>query len=225
MRAAGLPLDSLRLGRAAGDAGRAARSLWWRLPAHGIVDGSGPPAWPAKPDATSDRRTIALVTLDDAMQENRAAVAELAQAAIACAPVWTVPRAPGKWSPSQVVEHVAMALEESARAVRGEPTRFPRFPRFLRAIARVAFFQQVLRRGRFGRGKTNKAMDPPSGPATPADARARLEGALRAYDAANREAARTRDTFESTIFGTVPLVDYARFQALHTRHHRRQLPA
>jgi len=34
---------------------------------------------------------------------------------------WTTPRAPGKWSPSQIVEHVARALEESANAAAGRP--------------------------------------------------------------------------------------------------------
>ena len=58
---------------------------------------------------------------------------------------WTVPRAPGKWSPSQVVEHVAMALEESANVVTETPSKFPSIPGFLRPVARALFFNRVLR--------------------------------------------------------------------------------
>jgi len=36
---------------------------------------------------------------------------------------WTSPRAPGKWSPSQIVEHVARSLAESANMAAGRLTR------------------------------------------------------------------------------------------------------
>jgi hypothetical protein len=68
-------------------------------------------------------------------------------------------------------------------------------------------------------------MDPIDGPPTPAEGRMRLEGAVRAYHEACLTRAKSGDTFDSTIFGTVSLVDYGRFQVMHTRHHRRQLPA
>jgi hypothetical protein len=166
-----------------------------------------------------------MAAIDDVMRENYAAVEDLAAAGERCSATWTTPRAPGKWSPSQVVEHVARALEDSARALNGQPTRFPVFPAFLRPLIRVAFLRQVLKRGRFGRAKTNKAMDPESGPGTPVEGRVRLERAMREYDDACRSHAKTSPTFESTIFGTVSLVDYSRFQVLHTMHHRKQLPS
>ena len=37
------------------------------------------------------------------------------------------PRAPGKWSPSQIIEHVARSLEESANMAAGRPSKFPSF--------------------------------------------------------------------------------------------------
>jgi hypothetical protein len=163
--------------------------------------------------------------IEKVMQANRAAVEELAVASDQCAASWTTPRAPGKWSPSQVVEHVARALEESAKAVTGEPTRFPSLPFFLRPLVRTLFLKRVIRSGRFGKARTNRAMDPIDGPPTPAEGRMRLEGAVRAYHEACLTRAKSGDTFDSTIFGTVSLVDYGRFQVLHTRHHRRQLPA
>jgi len=164
-------------------------------------------------------------TIEETIQENRAAVEELAAAAERCGATWTTPRAPGKWSPTQVVEHVAMALEESARAVKGEPTKFPRFPSLVHPVLRSLFLKRVLRRGRFSSARTNKAMDPLTGPGTPAQGRARLQAAMDAYAQACTERSRTSAMFTSTIFGPVSLVDYGRFQALHTLHHRRQLPA
>jgi hypothetical protein len=50
-----------------------------------------------------------------------AAVAGLVAAAERVGTAWTKPRAPGKWSPSQVVEHVARIMEESANVAANSP--------------------------------------------------------------------------------------------------------
>ena len=41
---------------------------------------------------------------------------------------WTSPRAPGKWSPSQIVEHVARSFEESANRRLAVPQSFQSSP-------------------------------------------------------------------------------------------------
>jgi hypothetical protein len=155
---------------------------------------------------------------------NREAVNELIAISERCGAVWTTPRAPGKWSPSQIVEHVARSIEESANMMAGAPTKFVTLPFFLRPVARTLLFKRVLRTGGFPRARTNKAMDPQSGPATPTDARARLEGALASFDRQLRARAQAADTVTSGAFGTVPVVDYARFIEIHTRHHCKQMP-
>ncbi len=155
---------------------------------------------------------------------NRAAVDDLIAAADRTGAAWTTPRAPGKWSPSQVVEHVARALEESANVVAGTRSKFPTFPTMLRSIVRGLFFNRVLRKGKFPKAKTTKALDPATGPATPAEARRRLEGALAQFDQACRTRAASGPIITSTLFGAVSVEDYAKFQELHTRHHRAQLP-
>src|SRR2546428_7174961 len=94
---------------------------------------------------------------------------------------WTSPRAPGKWSPSQIVEHVARSLEESANVAAGAPSKFPTFPAFLRPIVRTVFFNRVLRNRAFPKARTTKPMNPASGPPTPADGRARLDEAFRKF--------------------------------------------
>jgi hypothetical protein len=64
---------------------------------------------------------------------------------------------------------------------------------------------------------------PISAPATPADARARLESAFEKFDRACRARAASRDTVNSSVFGSVPLRDYAQFMEIHTRHHCKQM--
>jgi len=160
--------------------------------------------------------------LDDAVAEIRGAVSDLIATAERAAPRWSTPRAPGKWSPSQVTEHVARALEESAKQMKGLPSKLPSLPALLRAPIRVLFFNRVVRGAPFIKAKTNPPMDPEHGPATPAEARARLEQALAAFESACRE--RSAEPLRSPTFGPVSVPDMVRFQAAHTRHHTKQIP-
>jgi hypothetical protein len=156
---------------------------------------------------------------------NRDAVRDLIAASERCSASWTAPCAPGKWSPSQIVEHVARTLDESANMMAGAPTKFLTLPFFVRPIVRTLLFKRVVKTGGFPKAKTNKAMNPESGPATTIDARARLEGAMAKFDRELRARAQTSDSVTSSAFGTVPITDYARFIEIHTRHHTKQMPA
>ena len=69
-----------------------------------------------------------MADVNDALAANRAAVLELVAAAERSAATWTAPRAPGKWSPSQVVEHVLRGLDGAANAFSGGPIRRSRCP-------------------------------------------------------------------------------------------------
>ena len=162
--------------------------------------------------------------LDAGLAGDRAAVAALLKAADGARTVWTVPRAPGKWSPSQVVEHVARIMDESAKVASGAPSKFPTVPALLRPIARILFFNRTLRKNAFANMKTIEPLDPASGPATPAEARVRLEAALSRFDHACRARAAGGQEVNSTIFGRVSVARFARFQELHIRHHLRQIP-
>ncbi len=156
------------------------------------------------------------------LASGRSAVSDMIAAAEHAASRWTNPRAPGKWSPSQIVEHVARALDESAKAVEGMPTNFPNLPSFVRPVLRGVFFNRVLKNERFPRGRTNRAMNPISGPTTVAEGRQRLEEAFARFEQSCRakpEGAR----IVSTIFGTIAVDSWVRFQALHIRHHIKQL--
>ncbi len=163
--------------------------------------------------------------INDLLADNRAAVLDLAAAAERSAGSWTTPRAPGKWSPSQVVEHVARGLEEGANIVSGAPSIPMRAPFvLLRPLARL-FFDRTLKKGAFPQGfKALKALDPAGGPATPAEARVRLEGAFARFDQECRRRIASGQHVVSPAFGKVPVEDLVRFNAIHTRHHCQQMP-
>ncbi len=158
------------------------------------------------------------------LTENRSAVDDLMVAADKSESVWTTPRAAGKWSPSQVVEHVAMVLEESGNVVAGAPSKFPTLPRFVRPLVRGIFFNRILKKEAFPKAKTPKAFNPAAGPATPSDARVRLEQVLAKFDEQCRAQATSGSNMVSGIFGAVRVEDYVRFQGLHCRHHTKQMP-
>jgi hypothetical protein len=166
-----------------------------------------------------------MADVNDALAANRDAVLDLVAAAERSAATWTTPRAPGKWSPSQVVEHVARGLEGAVNIVSGAPSSMPMPPAFLRPLLRLFFFKRILKKGVFPKGfKAAKAMNPTSGPATPAEARVRLEGALARFDQECRRRIASGQHVVSTGFGTVSVEDFVGYNALHTRHHCKQMP-
>src|SRR5690606_13979073 len=135
------------------------------------------------------------------------------------------PPAPGKWTPSQIVEHVARSMEEAANLGQDKPNAIPRPPSILRPLARL-IFKRPVKSGEFPkpRTKTTRELDPPSGPASPAEARSRLEAAFATFERACRARVAAGQPVVSPAFGRVEVADYARFTAAHTRHHTKQIP-
>ena len=91
--------------------------------------------------------------LQKILDDNRLSVSKLVAAAERCAATWELPPAPGKWTPSQIAEHVARALEESANVVDGKPSKFPKLPFFLRPLARNLLVKRVLKNDGFPKAK------------------------------------------------------------------------
>jgi len=164
--------------------------------------------------------------LDTAIADNHKAVDEFTATARAIdAARWSVPRAEGKWSPAQVVEHIALTYEYS-RAVLNHDAPGPAAPRFLRPLVRSFFVKPVLKRGSFRRnGRAPSMFQPSSVPGDAAELLPRLETAVRGFEEAVRAVDRSgRATLDHPFFGTMPVTDYLRLQAIHARHHRAQLP-
>ena len=164
-----------------------------------------------------------MADINTALPASKDAIDQLMVAGERTATAWAAPRAPGKWSPRQIVEHVARSLEESANMAAGRPSKFPKLPAVVHPIVRSLLFKRVLKKAAFPRAKTNKAMNPASGPATLDEGRVRLESAHLKFDQACRQTASHGEPMRTTIFGAVPVEDYVRFMELHTRHHGSQI--
>ena len=162
-------------------------------------------------------------SVDDALRSSRLGLDSLIAGAEASRDAWALPRAAGRWSPAQIVEHVAVMLEEAAHDVARAPCKFPPVPFFVRPIFRGAWFKRVLKLQAFPKARTFKALDPAAGPDTSAAGRVRLENAFGDFERETRSAAARGPIFVSKLFGKVSLLDYIRFQDLHTRHHAQQL--
>jgi hypothetical protein len=163
-----------------------------------------------------------MIAITEALRANREALDDIVVAAEGAAEHWATPRAPGKWSPSQVVEHVARSLEEGGNVMAGRPTKLPTLPFFVRPLARI-FFNHVVRKGNLPKARTNKDMDPQVGLATSAEARPRLEEAFAVFERECMARAAADGVVPSEAFGNVSVADYARFTELHTRHHIKQI--
>ena len=165
-----------------------------------------------------------MTEIDRILDANRAAVDDLIKAAEGSSAGWATPRAPGKWSPAQVVEHIARNLEESANVVAGTPSKYPTLPAFVRPLLRGLFFNRILKNEKFTKGKTPKPFNPEHGPADPAEGRARLDSAFAKFSTQCQSKDGDGQDVVSGVFGPVSLANYAKFQELHTRHHRGQIP-
>lgn len=163
-----------------------------------------------------------MTDLDRALAGLHATVAEFDRAALDAKSAWTSPPMPGKWFPTQLVEHVAWIMEESANVAAGAQSKFPTLPMVFRPIARVLVFRRILKRGAFLRMKAIPAFDPEIGPTTPEEGSQRIIGALAKFDQACRARAYS-GSVRSTLFGRVSVADFANFQRLHVRHHLAQM--
>jgi len=165
-----------------------------------------------------------MTSIDAILEDNVAAAAEVLEAASRCGHTWDTPRTPGGWSPAQVVQHVALTLEQGAAVVSGRKSKFPTFPAILRPLARALYYSRVLKEQRFPRSRTTPALEPSAGAATLEEADAHLQAAVRNFNQACRDRLANGRPLEHPVFGTVTVEGYAQFQVLHTRHHLAQLP-
>jgi len=163
-----------------------------------------------------------MTDLPTVLHDYHAAVdAFLATAAALPAERWSQPRAPGKWSPGQVTEHVTLAYEVNRGVLHGTAPGGAA-PRLLRPLFRKLLLAPVLRRRRFFPGSKSPRICRPGPVAAPPDA---ALGRFRtAADAFERDVAGLgMDTVDHPFFGRLPIVDLVPLQEIHTHHHRGQL--
>ena len=135
---------------------------------------------------------------------------------------WNKPRAPDKWSPGQVAEHVTLAYEVNRGVLRGGISAVAA-PRLLRPLIRGLLLRPVLRRGRFIPGsRSPHAFRPGPAPASQPVLLERLQAAADAFEKDARDLG--APTIDHPFFGNLALVDFIRLQEIHTNHHRGQIP-
>jgi DinB family protein len=138
---------------------------------------------------------------------------------------WTTPRAPGKWSPAQVAEHVTFSYEQSLRMLRGTYVGPAAVPRLSQLLARWLFLPWLFRRERFGKGlQAPDFIRPSDSPPPSGTLLTRLETAAQDLETDLAAASRNRGpTVAHPVFGHIPLAHLLHFLAIHTNHHRPQL--
>lgn len=170
-----------------------------------------------------------MTEVETQIADHRAAVDEFAVAARGIdAARWTAPRTDGAWSPAQITEHLALVYEYNRRiATDSEPSPIPRLLRpLVQRLARRVVVDSTLKAGRFTRkGRAPKVFQPSASPPPAAELLARLDVAVRGFEAAIRSRhPEARRTIAHPIFGSVETADWIRLQGIHARHHRAQLP-
>ena len=139
---------------------------------------------------------------------------------------WTLARAPGKWSPAQVVEHITKSYEGHRQMTQGlVPIQGGLLKQWL---ARTFFLQRLFRVGDFTQQglKSPKFLEPSEVPAPPEILLPRYEAAAAGLESDLLSAAQRGDgEVVHTVFGRVSLADLLHFVVIHTRHHEPQIVA
>lgn len=160
-----------------------------------------------------------------ACEANRRSVADFVTAARSVdSAAWGREAAPGKWSPAQVTEHVTLAYEKTRDLLANPPAGG--VPWYLRPLVRYFYVRPILKTGKFPANTKAPRQFRPSDAAEPAGALlSRLESAAGGLERdLEGLASQGRSAISHPIFGRILLPDALQFQALHTAHHRRQLP-
>lgn len=163
-----------------------------------------------------------------AAEEHQAALAAFVETAAELdGESWQRPRGEGKWSPAQIVEHLALTYEAALRELEGAGAMQARVGPWQQRILRWFLLPHILYHRHFPlRSRSPREIRPAERPAAePREALERLESLGERFEE------RLRATWEAgggaitnPYFGSVPPLRALRFVAVHLEHHRRQLP-
>jgi hypothetical protein len=132
---------------------------------------------------------------------------------------------PGKWTPAQIVEHLALGLESSAAAFAGRRAKAPMARRPTTLSAKLGKFF-VFGLGRFPPGRRAPEGATPAPRVARAAAEARFRRGLDLWEQVERELlpARPYDLFvKHPRLGDLTIEEWMRFHVIHARHHARQI--
>jgi len=134
---------------------------------------------------------------------------------------------PGKWTPAQIVEHLALALEMSATTFAARRAKEPM------ARRGTTFREKVGKVFTFGLGRFPPGLRAPERTTPPPRvdghaAEAHFRAAVAAWEGVERDLlpARRHDLFvKHPRLGDLTLEEWGRFHIVHSRHHTRQIRA
>ncbi len=134
---------------------------------------------------------------------------------------------PGKWTPAQIVEHLALALEMSATTFAARRAKEPMARRGTTLREKVGkVFTFGL--GWFPPGRKAPERTTPASRVDGHAAEAHFRAALAAWEALERDLlpARRHDLFvKHPRLGDLTFEEWGRFHIVHARHHARQIRA
>jgi hypothetical protein len=161
------------------------------------------------------------------LEEHRQAVMNLVTALEAVpGDRWAEPREPGKWSPSQIAEHLALSYEAVLRELSGEDGMQLKLSPLHRLLLRWFLLPHMLFHRSFPAGaRSPREVRPPDTGAVQEEIGERLrELASRFEDAITQAGVNGEAGITHPYFGRIPPLRALRFVTLHLEHHRRQLP-
>ena len=168
-----------------------------------------------------------MVELQTAITGNQQAVSAFLAVARTIPPArWSEQPAPGKWSPAELTEHLALTYEAGRGLLQGS---FPSMgvPQFLRPLVRSLFLRPILQHARFPkRSKAPKFLRPIGAHPAREALTARLQAAADSFESYVAAADRSgKSTVNHPWFGRLPLAELAQLQMIHTQHHHQHLAA
>ena len=131
----------------------------------------------------------------------------------------------GKWTPAQIVEHLALGLELSAKTFQSRRDRAPMTRRARTPAEKIAKLL-ILGFGWFPPGRKAPSLTMPTQGITRETAEAHFLAGVSIWQQLERELlpARRHDLFaKHPRLGDLTLEEWIRFHKVHARHHARQI--
>jgi hypothetical protein len=131
----------------------------------------------------------------------------------------------GKWTPAQIVEHLAISMNSSADKFEHRRDYAPMTPRRRGLVERLAKFA-ILGVQWYPQGFRAPEITTPAAGVSRSAAEADFRNGLRRWEALERELlpARRRDLLvKHPRLGDLTLEEWMRFHVVHARHHAKQI--